>query len=148
MTSFRIACLNGCLLTVWFSIRSPGHATDNLAMSMEDYTAAAQRAADVYASKRKGGSRGGGSSSKRLKGDTAVAAVNSAGRTSECIPDHLQRDDLAGMKAKSSVDEAADLPNLEDVMDRFLHGVLPEHPRVSISSADLQVDIILHHHIL
>jgi hypothetical protein len=117
-------------------------------MSMEDYTAAAQRAADVYASKRKGGSRGGGSSSKRLKGDTAVAAVNSAGRTSECTPDHLQRDDLAGMKAKSSEAEAADLPNLEEVMDRFLHGVLPEHPRVSISSADLQVDIILHHHIL
>ena len=35
--------LDGCPLTLWFSIRSPGHATDNLAMSMEDYIAGGHR---------------------------------------------------------------------------------------------------------
>ena len=131
--------------------RMVGHATDNLAMLADDYEAAVRRAAHVYVTKRKSGSRGAaagagtqGTQSKHRRlasgptpwwgscpgsasdeDEDARGASNASGRTSS--PD----------AASTSAAGSAAGPGPDEIMDRFLYGVLPEHPRVYVSASDL-----------
>lgn len=105
--------------------RMVGHATDGLVMHMDDYEAAARRAGTVYMAKRRGGSRGG-VTGKRLKvGGDATCGERSTEITGDA----------------GNVQGTFEGPDVADIVHRFLHGVLPEHPRVSISAADLKTSL-------
>ena len=114
-----------------------GHATDNLVMHMDDYSAAAHKAAAAYASKQKGGSRDAGSSKRRRVGD-GVNIPNSEKDRDDA--NGLDDSDLMGAQndTEDTGQQNQGSPAIADIIDRFLHGVLPEHPSVSASSSLLE----------
>jgi len=81
-----------------------GHVTDHMAMHIDDYTELAHRAGTNYTAKRKGGSRAG--SGKRHKAGDSADGTNIQGAHSD-----------AGAQTKRT--------DVAEIVDRFLHGVLP-----------------------
>ena len=124
-------------------------------MLADDYEAAVRRAAHVYVTKRKSGSRGAaagagtqGTQSKHRRlasgptpwrgscpgsasdeDEDARGASNASGRTS---PSDATSTSAAGSAAG---------PGPDEIIDRFLYGVLPEHPRVYVGASDLAASL-------
>lgn len=118
-----------------------GHATDNLAMAADDYEAAIRRAVDIFVAKRKGGSRDGAAGKQpRLSGDAARNGRQlSAGSNGRDEDGRGFRRTAAG-GGSSSRDRPVGL-STEEIVDRFLYGVLPENPFVSISAFDIKASL-------
>lgn len=113
--------------------RMVGHATDNLAMAADDYEAAARRAVEVYASKRKSGSRSSGAG-KHARREISHGRAFGADSGSD------EDEDVQGFGRATGRNDSGDCvagPGKGEILERFLYGVLPEHPRVSISAFDL-----------
>jgi hypothetical protein len=120
--------------------RMLGHATDNLAMAADDYEAAVRRAVGVFVAKRKGGSRGGAGKQPRLSGDAARS-----GRQ-PCTGSDGEDEDRRGFQSTAAEGGSNSRdwpigPSTEEIVDRFLYGVLPETPRVSISAFDIKASL-------
>ncbi len=115
-----------CLCT-WPAGRLQGNATDNLAMHMDDFAAAAHKAASAYVSRIRGDSRPEGSAKRRK---VAPASGGAGGERRDKA--ELQAASVGGKRSAGGADVPQCGPDAAEVIDRFLHGVLPEHPAVTV----------------
>ena len=106
--------------------RLVGHATDELAVHMEDYAAAAHRAIAAYSCKRKRDQGG-------WRGVKSARTASQPGRST----DGGAANDASRGTSSDALIRVAGLESAE-IVDRFIHGVLPEFPHVSISGAALR----------
>ena len=94
-------------------------------MHMDDYATAANRAVGAYSARMRGGSRPEGSGKRRrVAPESGGERQDEKGMHTACVDG--ERGAGAGCASQSALNSA-------DVIDRFLHGVLPEHPAVTVS---------------
>jgi hypothetical protein len=107
--------------------RLQGNATDNLAMHMDDFVAAAHKAASAYVSRIRGDSRPEGSAKRRK---VAPASGGPSGERRDEAKLHAASVGCERSAGAGDVPQSG--PDAAEVIDRFLHGVLPEHPAVTV----------------
>jgi hypothetical protein len=96
-------------------------------MHMDDFAGAAHKAASAYVSRISGNLRPEGSSKRRK---VAPASGGAGGERRDEAGLHAAS--VGGERSAVAADEPQSGPDAAEVIDRFLHGVLPEHPAVTV----------------